>query len=450
MPTVKKSHPTYYQSKPLYFAEAGALPQIDREQKVLRNVVLIQEGEAKGHGVYSDDTFIREVVEQGQAMNERGLKSRFGHPNMSGEALGTYLGRFHGFKTREKEDGTLQAIADLHFDDSAAKSPKGDLSEYLMSLAESNPDACGMSICFFDDGIYFKDTEGKVINGIPGEDNETDGKVYIKLKELVNCDAVDEGAATDGLFSSANMHSEKFAVQATEFLDSHPQILEFIEANPDKVAPFFKAYNQSKNKMSKKTINQKSFMNRLQEGFNNLFKELSEDETTQQFDIDGALEDGTMIRIKTESETATEGDAVVVVDEELNETQAPAGDHVVVDGPLAGQTITVDGTGALTGMVETPVEEEEAEEEEQMTEELSAANASIAQLQAEIETLKTQLSSSKKRVPFKKKDTTATGDEKEKVKGRLTLSHGNEEAAERLELQKAKYPHLAKLTQGHN
>jgi len=126
---------------------AGKL-NVDFANDVIKDVVIVQEGEAKGHGVWLDSKFINDIAKQGASLS--GIKSRFGHPNMCGNSLGDYLGEFQNFSSR-RQLGKMQAIADLHLDRSIAdKSPKYDksLTDYILQFASTKPEMFGNSIVF--------------------------------------------------------------------------------------------------------------------------------------------------------------------------------------------------------------------------------------------------------------------------------------------------------------
>ena len=228
---------------------------VDRENGAIYGVSVCTEGEALGHDVWLDNAFIADVVSLGKAV-KKGVKARFGHPNMSGEALGTYIGRFMNFR----QEGT-KAVADLYFDDSAKVSPNGDLVDYLMTLAETSPDVFGASIVFSIKDYFFKKTKGENISTRDHYENQDKesvdyqlelddsgyNKYFISIKELYGADLVDEPAANeDGLFSqfsSTQLHADKFAVIATEFLNQYPAIAAFVKKNPHKITEFMKKFD---------------------------------------------------------------------------------------------------------------------------------------------------------------------------------------------------------------
>jgi len=171
--------------------------KVDREKRVISDVSLGMAGEALGHGVDFDEKTIAAIVEKGNAKNG-GIKSRYTHPGMSSDGMGKHLGRIKNL--RLSADGR-KALGDLHLSDSASNSPDGDLAAYVMSLAEEDPEAFGMSV---------------VVRGIKkvwtlegGQESEVkpvgskQKRPYLRFEELSACDIVDEPAANaDGLFSA--------------------------------------------------------------------------------------------------------------------------------------------------------------------------------------------------------------------------------------------------------
>jgi hypothetical protein len=206
---------------------------VNREKGVIEGVSVNSKGEAKGHGVFLDDEFIDNVVLQGNE-KKQGVKVRFGHPNMSSTALGTFLGRVKNF--RRVGD---QAKADLFLSNAAKETPQGNLYDYVLNLAENDSDMFGMSIVFERGKLYQRDEDGeKIFEGLNGQE-----KVFIELDKLLASDLVDSPAANeDGLFSSFNQAT--FAGQVTEFLDLHPHIFSLVEKNPDIIEKFMNKYNE--------------------------------------------------------------------------------------------------------------------------------------------------------------------------------------------------------------
>jgi hypothetical protein len=207
-----------------------ALESVDVDRGVLRSVAITTEGEAKGHGVWLDRDFVEEVVRQGNA-SKSGIKARFGHPTMSGSALGTFIGRFKNFRVQQR-DGAAVAFADLYLSNSAKDAPGGDLYNYVVNLADEDPRAFGASIVFEPGESYFKQ----------GEDAD---KEWATIKRFRAADLVDDPAANpDGLYSQWTRGT--WAAQVSEFLDTHPHVFKLLEENPGVISHFVEAYSQYK------------------------------------------------------------------------------------------------------------------------------------------------------------------------------------------------------------
>jgi hypothetical protein len=218
---------TYFRSIPVYHQSPSL---IDRENGIIKDVVLCQVGEAKGHELFIDQAFINNVVTFGNE-NQAGIKARFGHPNICSTALGSYLGRFRNFRMDDDK-----AIADLHLDKSSQKSPKGNLYDYIFDLAESNPDMFGASIAF---------KMGKVDTKLEKVDGQEIERKYASIISLFAADLVDDPAATDGLFES--FHEDEFAFLVSVFLDEHPEIYSIIDRKPEVLNEFLSNYKNYKN-----------------------------------------------------------------------------------------------------------------------------------------------------------------------------------------------------------
>jgi hypothetical protein len=211
---------------------------------IIRNVSLASYGEALGHDYWIDQVTLMQI----EALSKKasGLKSRFTHPGMSSDGMGRYLGRIMDIR----KDGD-QVYGDLHFAKSAHDTPDGDLAEYVMTLAEEDPQAAGLSIVFehnidaeSDFEIQFSGREGFKSPDAANVDNYP----HVRIKEMRAADIVDEPAANpNGLFdreslprdvdallsfaagiSDSKPHTECFGVDAdrasqflARWLDSH-------------------------------------------------------------------------------------------------------------------------------------------------------------------------------------------------------------------------------------
>lgn len=173
-----------------------------RRAGMIEGASLIALGEAAGHFVWIDGDALDQVVKFGNE-SKNGVKTRFTHPSMSGDGLGSYLGRAKNL--RRSEDGPDRVLGDVHLSLSSRETPQGDLGGYVLDLAEEDPEAFGMSIVFDHDYVAEKEFEGKHSNedGEFTSPDDANGKDYphIRLSALHGADFVDEPAANpDGLF----------------------------------------------------------------------------------------------------------------------------------------------------------------------------------------------------------------------------------------------------------
>ena len=213
------------------------LGHVDHEKHIIFGMAVSQVGEVKGHDAELDETFIADLVRLGNE-TPAGSKQRFGHPAMSGNAIGSFLGRAKNFRAA----GGI-ARADLHLSPSAARAPQGDLRAYVESLADNDAAAFGNSIAF-EAGDFYKvdtDTDEIVLEG-SAEYDAIDAPRRFSIERLTAVDVVDDPAATDGAFSQFTTGLE--AATVTEFLDEHPEIWAIVENNPTAAAPFFERYRE--------------------------------------------------------------------------------------------------------------------------------------------------------------------------------------------------------------
>lgn len=212
--------------------------EIDRENGIIRNMLIVQTGEAKGHEVFCDEQFVQDVTAYGNSQT-KGIKCRFGHPTMCGsDSIGTHLGRFHNFSYHKGS-----CIADLHLSEVAKKSPRfagQNLYDYILDMAETESDMFGNSIVFAIAGYFQKDKKGN--NTEVDWDSVNDGvPLFIKFGSLHACDCVDTPAATEGAFApsfSQILNFDSWAVEAEEFLNINPQYKDFMMKNQNPIMGF--------------------------------------------------------------------------------------------------------------------------------------------------------------------------------------------------------------------
>jgi uncharacterized small protein (DUF1192 family) len=210
----------------------AAPQQINREQRVIAGAALCTRGEALGHGLWLDSTFIDQITELAKAASARGLKARFAHPGLCSDGLGTYLGRW---KDCQRDGDVFRGT--LHLSATAHSTPKGDLAGYVLDLAEEDPTAFGTSIVFSCDigamerfEAKYKDAEGRFQS--PDPDN-TDSLPHARCAELFGCDVVDEPAANPSGFFG---RGDELAAKASS-------VLAFLFDLPNTPAPDPEAFN---------------------------------------------------------------------------------------------------------------------------------------------------------------------------------------------------------------
>ena len=208
---------------------------VDLDKGIISGVAVVTAGGAKGHGVMLDTSFVKDVVEYGND-KKNGIKARFGHPNMCSTALGTFIGRIKNFRN----DGDI-ARADLFMSGEAKDTPHGNLYEYVLGMANNEPDMFGLSIVFTPGDKYQISKDGKKI-GSNDDEYDSQKEPFVELSALHACDIVDDPAANpDGLFSAWS--ADTFAGQATEFFDTHPEVFEVLRAKPEIVNEFLSRYS---------------------------------------------------------------------------------------------------------------------------------------------------------------------------------------------------------------
>ncbi len=185
-------------SRGLFASGDEAIKQKGGSQRagLIEGASIITEGEALGHEMWIDGETLDQVVELGNS-KPGGFKVRFTHPEMSGDGLGSYLGRAKNFR---REDD--KALADIHFSPSSRETPDGDLGGYVMTLAEDDSEVFAMSMVFEHDRGAEKlfeathsNTDGDFVS--PVEENDQNFR-HVRLSIFHGADFVDEPAANPG------------------------------------------------------------------------------------------------------------------------------------------------------------------------------------------------------------------------------------------------------------
>jgi len=230
----------------------GGVGTVDADAHALHEAVMIRPGEAMGHDLWIDAEFCSAIAARGNASGNKGLKARFGHPNMCSEALGTFLGRWKGLKV----DESGRVTGDLFLSSTAAESPKGDLRKYVEEMAAKEPEHFGASVVFTRDEeaeYAFMSANGGETGFRSPDPNNARNLPHARCAELHAADLVDDPAATDGMFAGAAGLS--LAAQMTEWLDTHPGVLKAINDEPalldivtryaDELKPFLTRYTEN-------------------------------------------------------------------------------------------------------------------------------------------------------------------------------------------------------------
>ena len=305
--------------------------QIDAEKGVIYGVVLAQKGMNK-NGTYFSERFLNELKAKG---DERGyIKARFGHPTMCNNSLGSYIGRYKNFKVEDEK-----LFGDLYLDDITKDTNvegRGiTMFDYIMRMAQSNSDMFGNSIVILANYVIEEYEDD-------GEKKEADGH---ELIEWISSDLVDDPAATDSLFHSA----DDLGVKITDFLDENPQIFEILEKEPKILGDFFSRYEAYLGrKNNKKNMKKGVFASALVAMFG---KSL--------FDVDLTLANGDIITVETEAEEPAVGDKVKQKTDGGEDADKPLadGDYLLKDE----RTLVVEG-GVIKEIKEKETPKDEGKE----------------------------------------------------------------------------------------
>ncbi len=184
---------------------------VDRNTNVIYGVRLIEKGPLNDADVrpyeVTDDT-LDDVVQLG-GRTKQGLKSRFSHPSLSNDGIGSYVGRLRNLRRDENA-----VYADLHISDTAFDTPRGDLGTYVMDLADDDPESFGMSLAtVLEDEMY----------GEPERDDDGNIKLIpLRFKQVYAGDVVDSPAATrSGMFGAWDIPDERSLPAMAEWVMEH-------------------------------------------------------------------------------------------------------------------------------------------------------------------------------------------------------------------------------------
>ena len=188
----------------------------DNGAGLIRGISIVTRGEALGHGMWLDREFLEQTAAAMSTRGKVGIKSRFTHPDISGDGLGTLLGR--------AKNGRVvgdRVIGDLHLSKSSRTTPNGDLGGHVMDLAEEDPDMFGTSIVFRRDEeaeeLFAERNQNRVGKFVSPDSSNSENFPHARLAELRAVDAVDEPAANPGgVFTTG---SSRIVADADALLD---------------------------------------------------------------------------------------------------------------------------------------------------------------------------------------------------------------------------------------
>jgi len=192
------------------------------EAGVIFGFVVAEEGpfKSEGRGEFNLKG-LRSIVKLMKENGPQGTKSRFTHPDLSNDGLGKFLGRgkLPRLDTIERDGETVSLVrADLHINPTAMEEPPSGgraLGDYVMALADSDPDALSSSLVLDVDEEFRLEKDGR-----PKRDE--DGNVLPPLwfpSSIHATDIVDTGDAVGALLSIDRL-PDAIVRKASELLDN--------------------------------------------------------------------------------------------------------------------------------------------------------------------------------------------------------------------------------------
>jgi hypothetical protein len=230
-------------------AKATGAERVDFERRVIYGASAAQMGEALGHQLWLDGKTLETVAflgNRGLSPNGRrrdGVKVRFTHPGLSSDGFGKTLGRGKNFHVEGDK-----VLFDIHFVESAFRAglDGGDsLGDYVLHLADEDPDLFGMSIVFRGKGFWVM-ADGSEREADPFEP-APEGAAYkypaVRVEQLDAVDAVDEPAANrDGMFSEYAAFLWATNQDASDAFADIDELLERYGVSQDKAKEFTRRY----------------------------------------------------------------------------------------------------------------------------------------------------------------------------------------------------------------
>ncbi len=211
-----------HESKWLRAPVTRPLTEVDKDARIIAGYVVAEEGHIIGHDAEFDGKALKSIVKLMKA-NKDGTKVRFGHPSMSDDGLGKFLGRAKNPRLdsvtiqREGKDVEVPAVrADLHLSDTAFEdNPNGNLGQYVLDLAEEDATAFASSL------VLEVEEEVRIEKDGTRKKDENDVPLPILWRPLAihASDVVDSGAAVTSFLSTAGL-PDKVLREGVELLDA--------------------------------------------------------------------------------------------------------------------------------------------------------------------------------------------------------------------------------------
>lgn len=226
--------------------QPGDKMNIDREGRVIDNVIIAEVGEAEGHGFEIETTFLSDVLKYVKKELGGRLQCNMGHRY---DANFFQLGRFDNLRLSA---GGKQLIGTLTVYEAADNSPAlQNMATWFLDLAEEDPEAVMCSMSFRVNAYYQYDDKGVKVyiqGSWYGPIKQFEKKpAYAEFMKIYSCDIVDRGALTSSLFSDG---AQNAARMFHDFV-SAPDFPEFFKANESQF-PFFASHYQTKERSSLK------------------------------------------------------------------------------------------------------------------------------------------------------------------------------------------------------
>lgn len=303
-------------------AGSDVVSKINREDLTIDDVILIEVGEAEGHGFEVEAEFLTDLVKYVKKELGGRLPCNMGH---QWDALWFQLGRYD--KLKVSDDGR-RVIAKLTCFAAADKSPaRPGMLSWFLDMAESDPRSVMNSITFVPSGFYQYDEKGTKVFvsstwwGGPKKQFE-EKPVYAQFGKIYSSDIVAAGALTSTLFSSGSANM----IKSFQSIINAPGFAKWMSENEEHF-PVLTDYYERKQKFS------------LVKYFKSIFsiKEDMKDETKK---VEETTADTTTATDTTETTTQEETNELAQLREELTKLKGTVDAQAKTIKELSGKPAT--------------------------------------------------------------------------------------------------------------